>query len=347
MGKIQSPAVGLEGEAMQNNRVIAMGGSAGGIESVSTVLRGLPSDFSAPILVVIHVQPRSPSVLPRILSRAGPLEAITAVDGHKIKPGRVYVAPPDWHLTLNDGRIKLRDGPSENGFRPAIDPTFRSVAKAYGPGSIGVILSGNLDDGAAGLMAIKNAGGIAIVQDPETAVYPNMPQAAIDTVKVDHILPVDEIASTLVTLANSPAPEVREPAMDERERIVEKVEQDLKAREQGERPDSPATFTCPDCGGIMWSVDEGGIERYRCHLGHLYSPESLVVEHSQRLEEALWAALRTMEEQASVYRTMAARARKRGHEQSAGRYERRAEDAHERAGIILQAISFKGGSSGS
>jgi two-component system chemotaxis response regulator CheB len=187
----------VSGRAQQ---VVVIGASAGGIEALRTLVAGLPGDFPAPICIVQHTSPQSPGVLGAILARAGPLTAPDAVNGERPQPGRIYVAPPDFHLVVEPGRLRLTKGPRENRFRPGIDPLFRSAAQVYGPAAIGVILTGNLDDGAAGLWAVKHLGGIAIVQDPSDALFPAMPQNALDHVKADHVVPLSAIPSLLVEL---------------------------------------------------------------------------------------------------------------------------------------------------
>src|SRR5687768_905155 len=174
---------------MQTKRVVVIGTSSGGIEALRTIIGALPRDFDAAIAIVMHTAPQSPGVLPDIIRRAGPLDAPAVRSGESLRRGAIYVAPPDHHLLIEPGRIRLTRGPRENRFRPAIDPLFRSAAQVYGPAAIGVILTGSLDDGAAGLWAIKQLGGTAIVQDPEEALYPDMPRAAIQATNVDYCVP--------------------------------------------------------------------------------------------------------------------------------------------------------------
>jgi two-component system chemotaxis response regulator CheB len=192
--------------------IIVIGASSGGIESLIEVVAGLPQDLSAAIFVVLHVSPQSKSELPAILSRAGPLPAAHAKDDETIAPGRIYVAPPDLHLLLNSERVRLVRGPKENNTRPAVDPLFRSAALAFGPRVVGVVLSGSLDDGTAGLIAVKKRGGVAIVQDPADAVFPDMPRNAMEAVDVDHCLPKSEIAAVLARLSREPAKKEVAPA---------------------------------------------------------------------------------------------------------------------------------------
>jgi two-component system chemotaxis response regulator CheB len=188
---------------MHTKRLVVIGTSAGGIEALRAVADGLPDDFPAAIAVVVHTAPESPGVLHEILDRSGPLTAVNPRNLERLRPGQIYVAPPDHHLTIEPGRVRVTKGPKENGFRPAIDPLFRSAAQVYGPAAIGVILTGSLDDGTAGLWAIKQLGGIAIVQDPSDALFPSMPQSALHHVKADYIVPLKELAPLLVRLTAS------------------------------------------------------------------------------------------------------------------------------------------------
>ncbi|HEX8145479.1 MAG TPA: chemotaxis protein CheB [Pyrinomonadaceae bacterium] len=178
---------------MPTEQIICIGASSGGIETLRTLVTGLPADFSASIIVVLHTSAESPGILGAILDRSGPLPAANAVNREHIQPGRIYVAPPDYHTLVEPGTIRLMRGPKENRFRPAIDPLFRSAASVYGPMAVGVILSGNLDDGTAGLRAIKQLGGTTIVQDPEDALFSSMPRSALEHVRVDYCLPVAEM----------------------------------------------------------------------------------------------------------------------------------------------------------
>src|SRR6266446_3757140 len=182
------------------DRIVVIGTSAGGIDALRVLVAGLPAEFNAPICVVLHTSPDSPGVLHEILNRVTPLEAVNAKNEEQLKPGRIYVAPPDWHLLVEPGRVCITKGPKENRFRPAIDPLFRSAAQVFGPGAIGVVLTGNLDDGTAGLAAIKQLGGTAIVQDPADAMFPSMPQSALHHVKVDYSVPLALIPTLLTDL---------------------------------------------------------------------------------------------------------------------------------------------------
>jgi two-component system chemotaxis response regulator CheB len=192
---------------MQGRDIIVMGCSAGGVQALTEVMRGLPEDLPAAVFVVMHTSPSSPGVLPHILDRSGPLPCAHARDGDLIRKGRVYVAPPDLHLILKRDRVRVVDGPRENGFRPAVDPLFRTAARAFAGRVVGVVLTGGLDDGTEGLLRIKQCGGVAVVQDPNEAIFTGMPANAIRHVDVDHVVPLAQIPAILAQYAKSPMPE--------------------------------------------------------------------------------------------------------------------------------------------
>jgi two-component system chemotaxis response regulator CheB len=318
--------------------IVVVGASAGGVEALRTVVAGLPDDLDASIFVVLHLPTVGTSVLPAILSRVGPVEAVHAEDGSRVERGRIYVAPPGVHLHLEDGLIRLTNGPRENGHRPAIDPLFRSAARVYGPRVVGIVLSGVLDDGAAGLAYIKSRGGVALVQDPEDALYPMMPAAAIDAVEPDRVAAAEDLAALIVEYAGTPpAPTLTPPEPPEHLHGFEAfIEVDRSASEQP-RPGEPSGFTCPECNGGLWETSEAGVLRFRCRTGHEYSFEALLADQSAHVEAALWSALRALEEKAAMTRRMAARSRERGHRLNAERFERRANGAVEEA-VLLRSL---------
>ncbi len=294
---------------MQNRHLVVIGASAGGIEALKDLVAHVPANFPAAIAVVLHTSPHSPGVLPEILTRAGSLPAVSPTSGERLRPGRIYVAPPDCHMLIEPGIVRLTKGPRENRFRPAIDPLFRSAAQVYGPGAVGVILTGNLGDGTAGLWAIKQLGGTAIVQDPDDAMFPSMPENAIRHVHADHIVPLAEIPPLLGSLVSGPAPAARSaagsPDLDVEIRIA-KAEDPLQAgvRSVGD----PSTFACPECHGVLMQIKEAGRLRFRCHTGHAYSAESLLTDISDQIEMALWNTIRSMQEGALLLQDLAAHA---------------------------------------
>lgn len=280
--------------------VIVVGTSAGGIQALQTIAAGLSSAVNAPILVVAHLSASSPSVLDRVISRAGPLPAVTASDGLRLQPAHIYVAPPDCHLLIEPGVARVTKGPKENRFRPAIDPLFRSAAQVYGPGAIGVVLTGSLDDGTAGLWALKRLGGTAIVQDPAEAMFPDMPRSALAHVQVDHIAPLSRIAELLheLTRRNPVAVPIPVEVGKTLEMEVD-IAKDRNAYDAGvEQFGNPSPFACPDCHGVLLKLDEAGWVRFRCHTGHAYSIESLVAAATEGIEHSLWTAIRSLEEAA-------------------------------------------------
>jgi len=227
-------------------QLVVIGTSAGGLEALRTLVAALPVDFPAALCVVMHTAPQSPGVLHEILGRSGRLPAISPQSAERLLPGRVYVAPPDMHLLVEPGRVRLSKGPKENRFRPAIDPLFRSAAQVFGPGAIGVVLTGNLDDGTAGLWAIKQLGGTAIVQDPAEALYPSMPRSAMRHVAVDHVVPIAGLAPLLVQLTAAlvqPSTPVAAPATLEVEVDIAKDKNPVAAglTNIGE----PSAYACP------------------------------------------------------------------------------------------------------
>jgi two-component system, chemotaxis family, protein-glutamate methylesterase/glutaminase len=322
---------------MQGHDIVVIGASAGGIEALIEITSNLPKDFPAALFVVVHLPSYGPSVLPEILSRAGKLPAAHPQHGDEIVPGRIYIAPPDKHLLLKNGHIHIAHGPRENRQRPAVDPLFRTAAISFGPRVVGVVLSGNLDDGTAGLRAIKSLGGTAIVQDLETAVYHGMPQSAIENVDVDFVLPVKDIAAKLVVLANTPVKEQPRPVSSELKQEADMSELDHELLNP-DRPGNPSGFGCPECGGVLFELEDGEYFRFRCRVGHAYSPEVLMAEQNDSLDEAFWVALRALEENAVLSRRLADRARQRGHTGTLLRFEQRAEEAEQHAEMVRRLI---------
>jgi two-component system chemotaxis response regulator CheB len=249
--------------------IVVIGASAGGVEAISTLVSGLPLDLRAAVLVVLHVS-KGRSMLPEILTRAGRLPAIHPEDGDPLEHGRIYVARPDHHLVVEPEKVRVVHGPIENGCRPAVDPLLLSAARGELPRVIGIVLTGGLDDGTAGLAAVKEAGGIAIVQDPDEAFAPSMPRSARAFVAVDHVLPVREIGALVSKLTRAPtAPEPAKVAAHRAPLESDLAEPPLALHEE-DRPGKVSVFTCPECHGTLWEADERGIVRFRCrpHLLH-------------------------------------------------------------------------------
>jgi two-component system, chemotaxis family, protein-glutamate methylesterase/glutaminase len=319
--------------------IIVIGASAGGVEALITLVRAQPADLPAAVCIVLHLPAQSPSMLPSILERAGRLPTVQARDGMAIKHSSIYVAPPDQHLLIERGRLRVVHGPRENRHRPSVDPLFRSAARIYGPRVLGVILTGALYDGTAGLQAIKQRGGLAIVQDPADALYPGMPHSAVENVAVDYILPLAEIAPLLAQLAAQPADGAAAPAVtDEMAQELKVTEMDMEMMTGDDHPGTPSAFSCPECGGVLWELRDKDPIRFRCRTGHAYSPESMLAGQSEVLEEALWVALKTLEEQVSFSRRLGHQARDRGHHRVAARFDERLRDAEQRIAIIRQVL---------
>lgn len=322
---------------MPGHDIIVMGASAGGVEVLKEIVSNLPQGFPAAVFIVLHVPSDGSSVLPRILTRRGPLPAFHPEDNAQIQNGHIYIAPPDSHLLIKRGHIRLAHGPKENGFRPAIDPLFRTAAVAYGSRVIGVVLSGTLDDGTAGLASVKERGGLAVVHDPDDALYSGMPLSAIENVAVDYVAPASDLASILMHLVNEPAQE-GESMSNDMEMEADIAELDEAAMKDEKRPGTPSRFTCPECSGVLWELDEDDLLRFRCRVGHAYSAESLLSGQFNGVEAALWAALRALDENISLSKQLAARLRKRGHERSAARFEEQAKVTEGRAETLRQVL---------
>lgn len=324
---------------MLPRHIIVIGAFAGGVEALTTLVRDLPPAISAAIFVTIHFPPDTSSALARILRRAGSLNAVHATDGQAIAEGTIFLAPPDNHLLLFRDSMRLYRGPRENGNRPAVDPMFRSAALAFGPKVIGFVLSGNLDDGTSGLLAIKRRGGVAVVQDPAEAMFPSMPQSAIDHVAVDHVVKLDRMASLLTELTQQAPREEEVVSTDDVEREVEYSEIDMaRIDDAADHPGVLAPFGCPDCGGTLWELREGDLVRFRCRVGHARTSEALLASQSETLDAALWTALRALEENAALRLQLADRARKRNNMRLAERMADSAALAERRAETIREVL---------
>lgn len=289
------PRLAVPARSKTHRDIVVIGASTGGLEALRQLLRPLPADFPAAFFVALHTHTSASSRLPEILNGGGPLKAAYAIHGEPIEHGRVYVAPPDNHLMLDRDFVHVVRGPRENGHRPAVDPLFRSAARAYGARVIGVLLTGALDCGTAGLMMIKAQGGTAVVQDPDEAVQPDMPRNAIAHVDVDHVLSLAHIGPLLVRLVCDAA-RVPETAAG-----VELADVEAATAQ-------PADIACPSCGGVMTESTVNGLTRFRCHTGHAFSLEALVAEQARALEGSLWAAVRALQESETLARRMATHA---------------------------------------
>jgi len=305
--RTEVPLVSPNGNVRRD--IVVIGGSAGSLEGLRALAALLPADLPAAIFVSVHHAPDLPSYLPAILTSCGHLPALQPKGRMPVRHGVIYVAPPDHHLLLDEGFVETSRGPRENCCRPAIDPLFRTAARAYGPRVVGVVLSGTLDDGSSGLMAVKIRGGLAVVQDASEALCPEMPQNAKEYAPADAELSIAQIAALIVRVADEGlpflTPAAENPMPDEIDREAAKSYLETDANQ--EKIGKPSAYACPECHGVMWEVEEGQMLRFRCRVGHAYSAHSLRGALSNSVEEALWAAMRSLEEKASLLRRLSSR----------------------------------------
>lgn len=305
--------------------LVVIGASAGGVETLKRVVERLPADLPAAVCIVLHIAPDSPSLLAEILSRAGPLPCRAAHEADPLNRGAILVAPPDRHLAVEDEHVYLTVGPRENGHRPAVDVLFRSAAQAKGGRVIGVILSGTRGDGALGMAAIKAAGGAAIVQDPDDALYPGMPSTALSAVAADAVVRSELVAHTIVSMIHGDDPP--------------------SGSQTDDPPDSPEaapgkdeTTICPECGGVLTERREPGTTLWQCRVGHRYSPDSLLDAQAIDVEAAMWAAVRALEDRGRLLERMANQLEPRGQTRSARSFRDKAQVMHEQARAVKEVL---------
>lgn len=327
---------------MNGHDIVVIGTSAGGLKALSTVLAALPADLGAAVFVVQHLAPDFESVLPKLLDDVCDLPVRSAGDGEPVVPGQVYVAVPDHHLLLRGERIGIQRGPQENRYRPSIDALFRSAARSYGTRVIGLVLTGNLDDGTVGLQTIKKRGGITMVQDPDEADYPSMPKMALRYVEVDHVVPIAEAGALLTRLVGEPpAAQSSFPTTPEIEiesNIAEQVMNTNEFLKNVERIGKRTTYTCPDCNGAIWQIGDEEPLKLRCHVGHSFTGEVFVKEQSRNVETALWSAVRIMEEKVTFSRQLAERKRQQDQVTEAVAHEREAAELDDALGTVRDLI---------
>jgi len=309
-------------------RVVGVAASAGGVEALRRLVAALPGDLDAAVCIVLHIPPTGRSLLAPILGRESLLPTVVAEHGAPLRAGTIYVAPVDHHLLVRADRLELSHGPKENGVRPAADPMFRSLARAWGDRAVAVVLSGALDDGAAGAAAVAQGGGLVIVQAPDDALVPGMPSAALAVTEPYAVAPAVEIASLLERLC----------ASDGGKEVPVPAEPDMAEQAHGPpRPDGHASgFTCPECNGALWELREGDLVRYRCRVGHAYSEEAMIDAQGASVEAALWAALKVLEERGELLRRIADRTSR---PRTAGRFREGALEADSRADVIRRVLN--------
>jgi two-component system chemotaxis response regulator CheB len=331
-------------------RAIVIGASAGGVEAVLAIARELPANLPAAVLVAIHMAPSSPRMLAKLLEGAGPLPADYPSDGEAARPGRIYVAPPDHHLIVEAGGVlRVTRGPKENGFRPAVDTTLRTAARVWGRRTVGVVLSGYLDDGTLGMFEVKRRGGVVVAQDPAEATCPDMPRSVVEHVATDYVLGVGEMPALFARLAAAGGAAGRVATTGADVMAAQQPQgggldpqaaagapNGIERKELTEGP--PAPITCPECGGTLWEDAENSKLRYTCHLGHAYTGESLEDAQIREVEAALWTAMRNLVESAEVHRRLARRMRISGPVERAADYEARAEETERRAALIRELL---------
>lgn len=326
---------------MAKRNIIVIGASTGGVEAFQQLIDRLPDHLDAAIFIVWHMAPTLRGVLPQLLSKFTTIPIAHAYDNEPLQTNRIYVAPPDQHMLVEKGTIRITHGPKENRFRPAIDPLFRSAAYAYGNRVIGVVLSGALDDGSAGLWTIKHHGGLALVQDPQEAHVAAMPQNAIRLVAVDYILPVAELAAKLVQLAGQDVSDFPQMSMEEDEKTkteiriaADQTAQGLTLMEHGQS----SRYACPECHGVLTQIREGSLSRFRCHTGHAYSSDTLLATITEKIEENLYGALRGVDESIVLLNQLGDQLAEANQPRQAAIYFQKAQEAHLRGEHIRQAI---------
>jgi two-component system chemotaxis response regulator CheB len=320
---------------MMRRDVVVIGASAGGLRALQQLIVRLPGDLAAGVLVVVHLAPTAPSRLADILAKAGPLPAVAAVDGAPMTLGCVHTAVPDRHLLIGENDlVRLSRGPRENRVRPAVDSLFRSAARWCGPRVIGVVLSGTLDDGAAGLAAIAQHGGVALVQRPEDAKFGGMPRAALTAVPEAIEAPAAQLARLITDLVGRPVPEDDGPG----EALIWETDMAEHAYSGAAQPGRPAGLGCPECSGGMNVVRTGNALHYACHAGHTYSPQTLLAARDEGIEAALWTALSALQEKSMVLRELAGRAHAAGDQEQHDRHHAAATEADRAAALLRRKL---------
>jgi len=322
---------------MTHRDILAIGTSAGGFEALRFLARELPTDFPAAVLVVIHLSAEFQSGLDRILSESGPLPARFAKDGESVCGGHLFIAPPKSHLLLDGDCLRLGNGPHENNARPAIDPLFRSVAMCCGSRAVGVVLTGTLGDGASGLEALRQCGGMTVVQDPKDAAYPEMPQTALRALTPNHVVGLHEMPALLARLAHEPAG-VSLPVPPGIVLETEIARNGRSTMSTLDRLGHRSVLTCPDCNGVMWEINEGHVTRYRCHVGHAYMADLMSLALDESLRRALASAARALDERMALARKLHQQSHESGHKLLAATWARKVREAEEESRVLRESM---------
>jgi two-component system, chemotaxis family, protein-glutamate methylesterase/glutaminase len=327
-------------EVAMPKRLVVLGASAGGVEALKTIVSALPADLDAAVLLVLHIPVHTPTALHTVLDAAGPLHTKLAEDGEHIRHGKVYVAPTDRHLVVEGKHLRLTRGPRENRVRPCVDVLFRSAALHFGPGVIGAVLTGTLDDGTAGLWAIKDRAGVTIVQDPQDCEWNSMPRSALKHVSVDYVLPLAAIGETIARLVREPVPShVAQVTARDRMKIETEIAIEGDALRRGVmNMGEISSNTCPECHGVLVKIQEGSVLRFRCHTGHAFSLQTLLVDVDDAIDDSLWNAIRAIEERALVLREMEAMALSSNERATAKECATQAKDAELRAQRVRDLV---------
>ncbi|MBC7849548.1 MAG: chemotaxis protein CheB [Chitinophagaceae bacterium] len=330
---------------MAKRNIIVIGASAGGFQAIKKLVADLPPSFDASIFIVWHMAANVRGVLPEVLNRLKTMPSRTAVDHEHIRSNCIYVAPPDRHLVIEGNHVRVTRGPKENRFRPAVDPLFRSAALQFGERVIGIVLSGALDDGTSGLWTIKQHGGMAMVQDPDDAEISSMPENAINNVDVDEIIPIAQMAERLVALAaydleeNKQNKSVAVVDKNERTRIEVEIALEKEALRKGVLSLGDFTpYTCPECHGVLCSIKDGAVERFRCHTGHAFSTDSLLAAITENIEESLWNAIRVLEESVLLLNHMGDHFSEVNQPKVAAMYFKKAQEANDRTKRVRKSV---------
>ncbi|MEP6683838.1 MAG: chemotaxis protein CheB [Parafilimonas sp.] len=322
-----------------DERIIVIGASAGGLDALKMIIKGLPPGFSAPVFIVWHMSPDIRGILPQLFNSINTIHAAHAYDKEPIKTNRIYVAPPDHHLLVEENRVRVTHGPKENRFRPAVDPLFRSAAYTFGNRVIGIILSGALDDGTAGLGSVKQYGGVAIVQNPVDAQVPSMPENAMREVEVDYTVTAGELPALLVKLLQQQPSPVNENMKDEKTKKEIEIAAEERALDKGVfKMGEPSVFACPECHGVLSAIQDVQRIRYRCHTGHAYSADSLLASISEKIEDSLYSAIRGMEESIMLLNHIGDHYAEANHSRLAALYFQKAKEVQERSDTVRAAI---------